>query len=175
MIPGMTEESKEQPTSSESRERRAQGHVRFVGTCVLLAMFVFTLPSMILFCFGMIPTMVAYLIDPFRSKYCARSVGMLNLAGVVPFLMKLWSENNTVSGVMDLLADPFSWLVMFGAAAMGWLIYLGVPTLVSVYKVIRAEQTIGVLKERQKELMEEWGEKVSGIKTQKPEDGQAEE
>ncbi len=119
--------------------------------------------------------MVAYLIDPFRSKYCARSVGMLNLAGVVPFLMKLWSENNTVSGVMDLLADPFSSLVMFGAAAMGWLIYLGVPTLVSVYKVIRAEQTIGVLKERQKELMEEWGEKVSGIKTQKPEDGQAEE
>lgn len=60
-----------------------------------------------------------------------------------------------------ILGDPMSWMIMFGGAAVGWGFYLGLPSVVQVFLTMQAEQRVIFLTERQRELVEEWGEVIT--------------
>lgn len=129
--------------------------VVFVGV-----MFVFTGP-VILIVVGMAPTLVAFLIDRTPKKYAAFSMGGMNFAGVFPWLMKL---NFVTGGVKEAIAvtfNPFNMIVMYGAAAFGWMIYQTVPPIVAAMIAVNAQHRIAQLRGRQKELIKEWGDAIA--------------
>ena len=145
----------------KKRKRSSSGIVT-----VLLILFpagLIFLPSTILLAAGMIPTAVAYVVDRDPDKTAPMTVGGLNLAGVVTFLISLWQAGHTMAALSKVLTDPFAWLVMYGAAGLGWAIYYGIPPAVAGWVVLRAEARIAQRIEEQQELIALWGTEVNGI------------
>jgi hypothetical protein len=148
---------------SGSRQKGGGG-----GIVATLAVIVFTVlgvtatPLCILLVAGLLPTGAAALIDRHRSRYLARAVGAMNLAGIFPAALRLWEAGLTFSALHATLASPYTWLAMYGAAGIGWLLHLGMPPVVRVLVDYRADEMKHRLEARAKTLVEEWGEEVTG-------------
>ncbi|WP_448190502.1 hypothetical protein [Azospirillum sp. sgz301742] len=120
------------------------------------------LPTTILFGLGMIPTMVAYVTDRDPEKPAPITVGGLNFCGCLPYAIDLWKHGGGVTAALKLFADPLTWLVVYGAAAVGWAFYFGIPPAVANTEVMRSEGRIDALKQRKVALVQEWGPDVAG-------------
>lgn len=119
------------------------------------------LPTTMIFGVGLIPAIVALATDRDPEKSAAITVGSLNFCGCMPFAIDLWKTGHTVGAAMAKLADPFTWLIMYGAAGAGWMLYFTVPPLVASAEIGRAEKRIDVLKKKRVSLIQEWGPDVS--------------
>ncbi|MEI8394329.1 MAG: hypothetical protein WCF85_06300 [Rhodospirillaceae bacterium] len=121
----------------------------------------FALPTTLLAVVGLIPTAVAYLVDRDPDKLAPITVGALNICGILPFVMGMWKHGHTMSESLRLLGDPFTWLVIYGAAALGWGFYFLVPPMIANFEIMRAESRIMALHEAKRELVVEWGPEVA--------------
>lgn len=137
---------------------------RAILQLVFLGMFVFgmlfALPTMMVLTLGLLPTLVAFVVDLHPRKYAARSVGSLNFAGTLPFLVSLWSGTHDLMSAMKILTDVYAWLVIYSAAAVGWVIYLGMPQVSGFLMEINAARRIRALDARRRKLIAEWGDEV---------------
>lgn len=131
-------------------------------TLGLVGLLWLALPSVILVVVGMLPSLAAIIVDRSKQRYLTFSVGAMNFCGLFPQLLKLWTGMNTVDSAVALLTDVFSLFTMYGAAALGWLIFLGVPPVVSAFMSVMAQRRITMRRELQQELVERWGEEVAG-------------
>ena len=138
--------------------RSAAGPIAILGMTLLAAA---ELPLSILLLAGLVPTMVAALVDRYRARYLTRAVGFMNLAGLSPLVVQLWSHGLTMLGLADILSRPVNWLIMYGAAGIGWVLFLGMPSLARIFVDIRADQLQDDLKARAARLVQEWGEEVT--------------
>ncbi|MFY8092700.1 MAG: hypothetical protein ACOVN0_04380 [Niveispirillum sp.] len=120
------------------------------------------MPTSVLILAGLAPTFVAYLIDRDPEKSAALTVGAMNLCGVAPYIVRLWQRGHEMSVTLRMLADPGTWLVMFGAAAMGWLLYFFIPQIVAAVMSLRSQSKIKELEERRGMLIADWGTDVMG-------------
>ena len=139
-----------------------------LGIVVAMLLVVVALPLCLVFVAGMAPTIVAAITDRNPRRYLLRTVGVLNLAGMVLPVAALLHAGLTVYGAALVLFDPYKWLWMYGTAALGWLVYLGMPSIARVMVEAKAVRMEHELQERAKALIEEWGEEVTG---RKPEAG----
>jgi hypothetical protein len=146
---------------SRRRGRWGRGILMPVLLLLLPACIVF-MPTMLLVVVGMIPTAVAYIVDRDPEKTAPITVGSLNFVGVMIYAIDLWQHGNTMANATKALGKPVPWLVMYGAAAIGWALYYGIPPAVGAWMAMRAERRITKEVERQRELREEWGPEVAG-------------
>jgi hypothetical protein len=142
-----------------SRRRPAQsgGLLWVMALGMLLLAAIMALPTVPIVVLGMLPTAVAYVIDRGRHKTAAICVAGLNFAGVAPFISILWKGPNTLYHSFALLSDVYTWLAMYGAAALGWLLFLGLPPVAKSLLKITTQQQISTLRAEQAKLREEWG------------------
>lgn len=115
------------------------------------------MPTSMLVIAGMVPTFVAGIIDRDPEKSAALTVGAMNLCGVAPYIVELWQRGHTIAISLQMLATPSTWVVMFGAAAFGWLLYFFIPQIVTGIITVRAQSKIRDLEERRSLLVAEWG------------------
>ena len=127
------------------------------GIFLLMLGFVLALPTVPLLIVGMIPTAVAFFVDRSPGKSAAICVLGLNFAGVAPFIAILWKGSNTLSQSLSMLGDVYVWFVMYGAAALGWLLSMGLAPLVASFLKIAAALQIAALRAQQAKLRDEWG------------------
>lgn len=120
------------------------------------------LPTTIVLCVGMLPTLVAAFIDQGRKKTLAFTVGAMNLAGCSPFLFELWKTGHDFSKGLEIVLDPKAIIVMYAAAAIGYLINWAMVGIISRILYQKAEARIESIKKQQKKLVERWGKKVTG-------------
>ncbi len=140
-----------------------------LGGGVILAVFAaFSLPSLIVFAVGLLPTFVAYLIDSSDQKFGAFCVGGLNMCGVFPYVLKLWNENHTPAAAVDVITDVFTLFIMFTAAGFGWMIFLAIPPVIASFLSVMAQTRVKTLRTIQKEIMEEWGPEVASTVDDEP-------
>lgn len=130
--------------------------------CGIIAFIIAALPSVIIILVGMIPTIVAYIIDLTPGRYAARCVAGLNIAGVVPFLNRLWSSTNDLPAAIGIVTDVYAWLAFYAASGVGWLLFASLPGIVASFKTYSAKRQANALRERLEELKDEWGDEVSG-------------
>jgi hypothetical protein len=69
-----------------------KGQMILVCSIVMAVVF---LPTTILLVVGMLPTLVAALVDRTRERVLGMTVGSMNLAGCTPFVIELWSGEHT--------------------------------------------------------------------------------
>ena len=119
-------------------------------------------PQIFLFLFiGLLPTLVAYIIDRTPKKYAAFCVGGMNLSGVFPGLRELWLGNNNIPQAIEIITNIFDLIIMYAAASFGWLLYIAVPPVVNALLAVAAQHRIAQLRSRQRELIREWGQEIA--------------
>ena len=129
--------------------------------CVGIAM-VAALPTVVIVVVGMVPTLVSYIIDLTPGRYACRCVSGLNVAGVAPSVLALWSGGNDMTVALTIIADSLAWLAFYGSAAFGWMLFLSLPGAVSAVQTLNGRRHVNALRARQKELVHEWGKSITG-------------
>lgn len=153
--------ARRQPEEAGSRNRR---RTRKIALTIALGLptALLLLPTTLILLAGMLPTIVAYLTDRDPEKIAPITVGALNLCGVVPYLLDMWLGTHSTSAALAVLRDPMAWLAMYGAAAMGWAFYLGIPPSVASFIAWSNTRKITKFERQQQELVEEWGSAITG-------------
>lgn len=141
-----------QPKSKKMR-------VSFILGALMAAVF---LPTTFLLFVAMMPTFVAWLVDRAKRKTKAITVGAMNLAGATPFLLDLWVHENSFDKAFDIVTDAKAIIVMYFAAALGYLIDWVMTGVIAGFLLQRGKVRAAAIKKRQKELVERWGREVSG-------------
>jgi hypothetical protein len=116
--------------------------------------------TVLLLVLGLLPTIVAWFVDRREEKYAAYCVGGFNLSGVMPYLFVLWASGNRMHDFYLIAKNPFAWLVMLGAAALGWLANYWAPQVAMRVRRIRDRNEVSRLRKRQEQILEEWGPEV---------------
>ena len=154
---------RQEPASRAGTQREASGG-RIVGyglLCLAGLVLVLAPPIFIVAAVGMAPTAAAYVTDRGPGRYAVVSVGAMNFVGVAPFLGAVWAGTRTFHAAFEVLADPFTWLTMYGAAALGWALVAVMPYAAAAYLRIAEEARRQRLLGRQAQLVEEWGKEVA--------------
>ena len=142
--------------------RRVGKSTAMMIVCGVIAFIIAALPSVIIVLVGMIPTVVAYIIDLTPGRYAARCVAGLNIAGVVPFLHRLWTSTNDLPAAIGIVTDVYAWLAFYMASGVGWLLFVSLPGIVASFKTYSAKRHANALRGRLEELKDEWGDEVVG-------------
>lgn len=148
--------------AGKPRGKNTGGAVITLAVIVISVLALTALPLCILLVAGLLPTVVAVLIDRHKRRYLARTVGAMNLAGVTPGALHLWEAGVTFTSLQEVIGNPYTWLIMYGAAAIGWVLYFCVPPVVAMVMEVKVEEQKRRLDARAKQLVEEWGEEVTG-------------
>lgn len=124
----------------------------------------FVFPTFVLMAIGLIPTLVAIFTDTDKEKYSATAVGAMNVAGLTPFVVELWTKGQTLGHVFDILKDANNWVVILGAAALGQLLLFVVPQMTASMTSAQYETRLKTLKANLEELKSTWGPDVATTK-----------
>lgn len=134
-----------------------RGHVLVTGLMILGLVFI---PTSILILVGMLPTIVAALIDRTGTK--GMTVGFINFAGVFPYWLSLMQQGHTVDNALNLISDPSVIVFIYLAAAIGYMVEWAVTGLVMSIMEQQGRATLKSIGKRKEELIRRWGEKVTG-------------
>jgi hypothetical protein len=150
------------PRGRAGRAARRGGVPVTFAIIVVVGLALTALPLCALVLAGTLPTAVAAIVDRHRRRYLARTVGAMNLAGVMPSALRMWEAGISFDSLRQVIDSPYSWLIMYGAAAAGWVLYFCVPPVVAMVLEIKVDEAKHRLEARAKALIEEWGEEVTG-------------
>lgn len=158
----MNDPNRQSAADIEGQRQRGRSSLTWV-LIVATFLLVIASPTMIILFFGLLPTVVAYIIDRTKGRTATFCVGGINFVGVFPYIITLWTDTNTVGAAMAFVSDIFVMLVMYSSAAFGWLLFLAMPTVVSSFVLVLQQRKVAQLRAEQKELIEEWGPEVAAL------------
>lgn len=163
----MADKAKEKPAEAKATApaKKRGGKMGFLMLIILFGCMVpFVMPTLILVLVGMIPTLVALIVDGDRNKSSAFAIGAMNCAGITPFIIDLWIKGQTMDNTFIILRQSSTWLIMLGAAAIGQLIIFAVPPAMASLTLTRAETRLRALKQNLEQLKTTWGPDVATTK-----------
>ena len=127
-----------------------------------LLMAIVFLPTTVLLGIGMMPTIAAVFVDRSKRKTKAITVGAMNLAGSMPFVLELWTEGHNFDKAFSIVTDAKAIVVMYAAAAVGYLIDWAMTGIIAGFLLQRGKSRLKAIDKRQAELVDRWGEEVTG-------------
>lgn len=147
------------PPAAEGRSRIVW---RIMATSIALVAFLILSPgSLLVLGVGLMPTVVAFVIDRSPRRHATATVGGINFAAVFHFLIPLWLAGGDLHAATRTLTDPVALAAMYLAAAAGWGLYIGVPPIICAVRRASALQKVRQLKAQQRKLTQEWGKDIS--------------
>ena len=84
---------------------------------IVLGLMIFAAPALLLFAVGVIPAMVAYVVDREPGRNATLAVAAANFAGVAPFIFELLVKGPTMDRALGMLTDVFVIAVCSGRRA----------------------------------------------------------
>ncbi|MDY0883359.1 hypothetical protein ACFPL7_10395 [Dongia soli] len=126
------------------------------------------LPTTAVLTVGMIPTLVAFVVDGSRRRYLTVTVGGLNLVGSLYFLHQLWTLGQGLGDIRIVLGNSYGWLASLSGAACGWMLFLGMPFIIRHIAAAEARIRLYTLRREQEKLVQDWGQQVTGASDEVP-------
>lgn len=120
------------------------------------------MPTTLLISVGMLPTIVAFVVQKKEMRIRVLTVGAMNMAGCAPFLLDLWLEGHNFQNSFGILFSPMTIVIMYFCAAVGYVIDWAATEFVSSILYERGVRKKDDLKEYLEGMVERWGEKVTG-------------
>lgn len=152
------------PQQPNQGDRRKRGRSNLTWILLILTFLVVLAgPTVVLLLLGMLPTLVAMIIDRTKQKSNSLCVGSINFIGVFPYIMGLWGGINDFNAAFMIVGDIFNLLVMYSAAAFGWFLFLTMPSIISSFVLVLQQRKVAQLRGEQKDLIDEWGAEVAAI------------
>jgi len=120
--------------------------------------FVLRLSSIFLL-IGMLPALVVILVDQHPEKLWSKTVFAFNLAGVYPYIYDLYYHQKPegTAAILKQMSDSSMWLVVYGAAAGGYLAMWLCPQLAEFFMRIVNKRRIQNHQNKLRYLNDEWG------------------
>ncbi len=147
------------PVRKKKKGKTWQVHLVLV-ICVILAA-AFSSLALIL-AIGMVPTFVCLIVDKSKGRVKTFTVGALNFAGCLPFLLEIWKRGASLEMALNYILQPRTIVVMYFAAAMGYMIDWAMTGIVSSVMVQRGKARLKEIEKQKAALVERWGEEVTG-------------
>ena len=119
----------------------------------------FGVPTLIV-CLGFLPTFITMFTETDPRRPALTAIGYMNLAGVLPFLIDLWQQGQTMEAALAIVYQMQTWVIMLGAAGVGQLILYVVPPMVASIVLSKQDSRRRILKEAVAELESIWGEDI---------------
>lgn len=115
------------PPDAVTTQTQARGMKLLWWVIIIGGMMMWSLSSVMILIFGMLPNLVAFIVDRSPRNYSIYCVGGMNLSGVFPYLLDLWTGNDDFNAAIEILTDVFSLLVMYSGAGFGWMLFMSIP------------------------------------------------
>ena len=155
------EDKNNKKKSSKGKSKNAAKNALFISLMVIAG--VAFIPTTIVLAVGMLPTIVAFIVDRTRKKYKVYTVGMMNLTGCLPFIFDMWSrERHHIDAALEYIGDANTVTMIYFAAFLGYLIDWGMTGIVSTYLSHKSRTRIADIERIQNRLIEKWGQEVTG-------------
>lgn len=129
---------------------------------IMLSFSVFYMPAALLLFFGMLPTLVAYIIDKKPGKNKTFTIGALNFSGCFYYLVHAWNSIQPMETALVYLQNPVTIIVIYTAAAFGYMLNFVATILISSVLRRRSVQKLEKIEKQKKALEDRWGKKVNG-------------
>ncbi len=123
-----------------------------LGTALAL----YVLPVFVIVYGGMLPTLVAFLIDEHPRQQLFRTVAAMNLAGVVGFIEPAWRATPAFGLVGYPVSDAAVWFVILGSAIGGFALAWGLPLAAGVVLEITLKARLERAEAALQALTREW-------------------
>lgn len=131
---------------------------KIMWTIIIVACLGLLRQTSLLLLLGMLPTLVVKFIDTTDENIWFRTVCCFNLAGVYPYVIDLLLvHNNSMRAVQAQMTDSIMWLVIYGAATMGYVTLWFVPMATEFAMRIINKSRVERHTKKLKQLNEEWG------------------
>lgn len=153
---------KDKPAAKSGQKGKKSGGLSFLAILVMaVLLFMVALPTFITLGVGLLPSVLAFLFDRHHGRYLVRCVFGLNFSGVAPYVMELWRDGGqSMAMATHQLLDPMTMTIMYGAAGLGWLMYLAMPPIVANVLSLTAQRRTVELREQQRDLIRIWGDNL---------------
>lgn len=148
--------------STQSESSGSKGTVLGITGAIILAMMaVALLPTTIIVVIGLVPSAVAFFVDGSRERLLGSTVLSLNIAGVLPAILRLWKTGHHMDNAISIITQPSVLIMILVPSGIGWLLYIYTPQIASKLVRKRAEGRMRALEKQQKELIEQWSPAVT--------------
>jgi hypothetical protein len=153
--------------TAKSKEASAKSGKKAFFLLLLLLMPVagLLLPTTMVLVVAMVPTIVAWIVDPSPGRHLTITVGCLNFAGSLWFIHDLWAMGQTFAAVAPTLGNLMAWLAALLGAGAGWVIFWVTPHITRSVAAAKSSVRLNRIRKAQEELVELWGEPVRDTAT----------
>lgn len=156
----MAKKKKGKSLKNKNKQKKLSLKQWVVVLGVVVALIIF-LPTTVVLAIGMLPTLVAFIVDNYPGRNKTFTVGALNFAGCFPALLDIWVHTNSMSYALYLVLQPKSIMFMYGGAALGYGINALTTFMVEAILVQKSEVRIKKINKEKLALEERWGKKVN--------------
>ena len=135
----------------------ASSLIKVIAIVIALMVLVISRYAFIFFTAAMLPTVFAIFFDKNSHRCLSATICSFNLIGVMPYLIRMWESSSVDYIAKQILADVGTWMIIYGAAFIGQLLYISMPLL--VVKLYSAKINIKIAKyeKKHKALYDQWG------------------
>ncbi|CAN0595958.1 unnamed protein product [Ectocarpus sp. 12 AP-2014] len=134
----------------------ASSLIKVIAIVIALMVLVISRYAFIFFTAAMLPTVFAIFFDKNSHRCLSATICSFNLIGVMPYLIRMWESSSVDYVAKQILADVGTWMIIYGAAFIGQLLYASMPLL--VVKLYSAKINIKIAKyeKKHKALYDQW-------------------
>ncbi len=146
-----------------AKKKKKMGFREQFTMAFLIAMGMIFKSTAVMLLIGMIPTLVAIVVDKSKEKLKPLTVGAMNLAGCFPFVLELWlSGDNDISSALSKVLEPRTFVTIYLAASIGYLIDWAMTGIVAQIMYQKGQARLKEIDELMESLVERWGPEVKG-------------
>lgn len=135
----------------------ASSLIKVIAVVIALMVIIISRYAFIFFAAAMLPTIFAIFFDRNEHRCLSATICSFNLIGVMPYLSRVWEASSVDYLAKQLLADVGAWMVIYGAAFIGQLLYASMPLLVVKLYWTRIKSKSDKLEKQHSQLCTQWG------------------
>lgn len=135
----------------------ASSLIKVIAIVIALMVMVISKYALIFFAAAMLPTIFAIFFDKNEHRCLSATICSFNLIGVIPFLIRMWESSSVDYVAKQILANVETWMIIYGAAFIGQLLYASMPLLVVKFYAAKTHSQVAKSEKKHKELCDKWG------------------
>lgn len=130
----------------------------------ILALMIAFLSTTIILVFAMMPTIASFSVDKTVNRTRTLCIAFMNFAGTFPYLLEFWTQDNIqdIEVAFSIIGNTENIIIIYLLAAGGGAIDVAVTGIMSSLLIQQATSRSKAIEKQQKQLVEQWGEKVTG-------------
>ena len=144
-------------SDSDKSFKFAASLIKVIAIVIALMVMVISKYALIFFAAAMLPTIFAIFFDKNEHRCLSATICSFNLIGVIPYLIRMWESSSVDYVAKQILSNVETWMIIYGAAFIGQLLYASMPLLVVKFYAAKTYSKVAKHEKKHKTLCDQWG------------------